>query len=920
DVFFDANVSAGIALRWVARSTKGLVVTDIIRGSAACKHGGISVGMILVGINQASLSGMSHGQTVQAMQRASLQPRVLTFAHPVEQPIQHSPRQEHQHDMLSSSTSLMRITPVEQPIQHSPRQEHQHDMLSSSTSLMCVTPHDYSTNSFRRMMNPTKLTDHLSNNTTVQMKNPNTTDSSGSDEDSVDESPWLLESNTLPTPPSSSHAQTLPLHFVGASDHSLFDRDHILGLKDRDIKFTESGKRPFTWQRYSSRSLGDVARDWRSDPYSTPARRRRLIHDVCKVIVRSYIAACIERVKEYRHEQDSAVKVQALLRGRRARQLFRTALADRRMQAGQVLQLAWWRCVAYRRVKDLREQWNSEMRMREILERKRIEDEEAIRLQKEENDTRAREKLHQWINLSAVVIQKNVRTLQVIIQTLDQECSRMFQRELAIHRSTARAASIIQGAVRCFAYRKKILKTGWAWRAGTRLQQAWCTANRSRTETAAAVTLQLALTRFLVAKRVASAHAEQYNNPKDDRHNLHTIEPAMVTVLQFQHHVQELEGVGTGGIQEGVVDSKQDMDIDFIQDKGEVILNGTVGSNNWQNGSFRPHVPPGMMAVRVRRGSEETSLTTPIVLTENNQEAKASTEGKEPGYDRGEVVQEATEQEQEGMGVLTLSRSTTEESRPFQAVQKFTVPDAPQFPYWEVTVQAQTSENRGTFKFQQGKTRSSYISPLHGADNMLTGAAVTTEQARAMEKPPPIRPESAKAPSLRAGLESARAITTRQSSTLSALAVEEKFIEDSQLSLSCGTCGVVYLVEAVDVKVSESTREEPPPELRYLCTSCGGTLERGREGHWRRRHRPSSAPAGGRCSHQMLPLPPGTMGAVTLANNAKRHGLQRRVEGKGDVNLMKKLRYAWCARRIQNSFRDFRHRQYLRSWAESEVR
>lgn len=81
---------------------------------------------------------------------------------------------------------------------------------------------------------------------------------------------------------------TLALRFVcSRGDISLYDRDHILGLKKRAIEFVMSVEPRSKAQRANShRSLGELSRDWRNDPCSTPARRRRLINDVCKVPVR----------------------------------------------------------------------------------------------------------------------------------------------------------------------------------------------------------------------------------------------------------------------------------------------------------------------------------------------------------------------------------------------------------------------------------------------------------------------------------------------------------------------------------------------------------------------------------------------------------------------------------------------------------
>lgn len=126
---------------------------------------------------------------------------------------------------------------------------------------------------------------------------------------------------------------------------------------------------------------------------------------------------------------------------------------------------------------------------------------------------------------------------------------------------------------------------------------------------------------------------------------------------------------------------------------------------------------------------------------------------------------------------------------------------------------------------------------------------------------------------------------------------------------------------------------QPTPEVLYLCTTCGGTLRDGEDGRWRRRRRPSSAPAAGRRKEENWTLgrrlhgdavragagglAPGEDGGLFWA--ASREEDAARVNGASE-ETMSKLRYACSARRIQHAYYDFRHRQYLRDWAFSLVR
>lgn len=213
---------------------------------------------------------------------------------------------------------------------------------------------------------------------------------------------------------------------------SLFDRDHVLGLKTRDIEFLplsnrkgdkDSSSLTAAAQHHranSQRSLQDLTRDWRNDPFSTPARRRRLINDACKVIFRSYTHAAVWRVAELRREEKSAVVIQASLRMKSARRLFLEKLSVRRQEASLILQLGWLSCLARRRVKDLREERDhdrcveqekrKEREAHERRERHRREEEERER-EREEKERENRRRREQ--NL-VVFLQRRFRAQQEV--------------------------------------------------------------------------------------------------------------------------------------------------------------------------------------------------------------------------------------------------------------------------------------------------------------------------------------------------------------------------------------------------------------------------------------------------------------------------------------------------------------------------
>ncbi len=214
---------------------------------------------------------------------------------------------------------------------------------------------------------------------------------------------------------------------------SIFDRDHVLGLKTRDIEFLplsnrmggkESPSLTAAAQHHrtnSKRSLQDLTRDWRNDPFSTPARRRRLINDACKVIFRSYTHAAVRRVAELRREESSAVVIQAAFRMKSAQRLFLEKLSARRQEAASILQLGWLSCLARRRMRVLRDQRDHNRRVEEDKRNKReaherrerhrreAEERERERERKERENRRRREQslvvfLQRWFRARQEVL------------------------------------------------------------------------------------------------------------------------------------------------------------------------------------------------------------------------------------------------------------------------------------------------------------------------------------------------------------------------------------------------------------------------------------------------------------------------------------------------------------------------------------
>ena len=152
-----------------------------------------------------------------------------------------------------------------------------------------------------------------------------------------------------------------------------------------------------------------------------------------------------------------------------------------------------------------------------------------------------------------------------------------------------------------------------------------------------------------------------------------------------------------------------------------------------------------------------------------------------------------------------------------------------------------------------------------------------------------------------------------------------------QLQQQCRPRSIFFSLNTHDLN-------EPVPEVLYLCTTCGGTLQSDEDGRWRRRRRPSSAPAAPGRRDTFFNRPPawlaeirdGLSRATASAGGRAEAGAERVETSTGatiptrlsgwDEGTTAKLKYAPCARIIQHAYRDFRHRQYLRDWASALVR
>lgn len=375
--------------------------------------------MLLVEINRRRVAGIGHDETMRVMQAAASQPRVLTLAR----------------------VGSIRPPPATSYIGSADTETRPEDTTSGYTKRsltqghqLSVTSHSAAEGNASRWTTPScSLRQPLPGESTASPWSHSAVSSSDGDAWSAGgfavppvaplKSAMLSRVYSMGTTLGNRVQQewVLPLRFVGSrGDLSLYDRDHILGLKKRNIEFVPSSASSVSRssRANSRRSLGDLAIDWRSDPCSTPARRRRLINDVCEVIVRSYARASVARVAELRRQHMSVARIQAAARMWATRRRFVAHLAECRAKAALRLQLGWLSFVARWSVSVLREERDHARRVAEAKRKKRLAREEAERRHNEDERKRAEKEVQEGERQQreqelVVFVQRRFRALQV---------------------------------------------------------------------------------------------------------------------------------------------------------------------------------------------------------------------------------------------------------------------------------------------------------------------------------------------------------------------------------------------------------------------------------------------------------------------------------------------------------------------------
>lgn len=393
-----AGEAAGIAFQWMdsETGTAGLRVVGILDGSIAAKNDGVRPEMQLIEINRNRITGFSQSKVMEAMRLAATQPRVLTLA-----------------QIALSSSRPSSTMPVHRSYTSKMSKGYPHDDSIESTEASYAPKFDVAGfGSFAEEGCPD--INHTNHRPTPKMCperspfQPAIPSSSDGDNSSIGGSlttcstpmkgaPSVESRSTSPRRhPRLYGGSILALRFVGSrGDVTLFDRDHILGLTRRDIEFVLGGSSHLSKARRvnSQRSLGEMTLDWRNDPCSTPARRRRLINDACKVIVKSYTCASVFRFMELRRQEALATRIQAAGRMWSARHRYVEKLAERREKAALVAQLGWLSCIARRRTSILKEQRANVRRVDAENRRKRLRREtEKRRLYEEQREKAAQDR------------------------------------------------------------------------------------------------------------------------------------------------------------------------------------------------------------------------------------------------------------------------------------------------------------------------------------------------------------------------------------------------------------------------------------------------------------------------------------------------------------------------------------------------
>lgn len=439
DIFVQPGQSAGIAFQWTETPTAaGLSVLAVTEGSLAANHGGVAPGMLLVEVSRKRVGGMGQDEVMRVVQAAASQPRVLTLARVVA-PLQatvgvpRKPNPETQPEDATTHKALDSFVTF--------------DCFPAATSTSITKAITETSSSYRSPSSDdglrglrSKLSPSFSSGGTPRVNNSVRTTPAGATHSIATTFSGGARRVTSPQ-------ETLALRFVGSrGDIALFDRDHVLGLKNRDIEFVPTGSRTKAQRVNSKRSLGELTRDWRNDPCSTPARRRRLINDACKAIVRSYTWVSVARVAELRREEMFAARIQRAARMWSAHKIFRVKHAERRQKAALTLQCGWLSLAARRRVAALREYRDH---ARRVERRKRLNREAQERRHREEVGMRAeqnaieQEERRRGLEEVVVSVQRKIRAVQASGSccTLAIASYREQSRAVAIYRRLSRAVA-----------------------------------------------------------------------------------------------------------------------------------------------------------------------------------------------------------------------------------------------------------------------------------------------------------------------------------------------------------------------------------------------------------------------------------------------------------------------------------------------
>eukprot|EP00953_Heterococcus_sp_UTEX-ZZ885_P021346 11908-Heterococcus_DN1.PRE.2 len=249
-------------------------VAAIEPGSAADRHPDLIVGMLLWAINGASVQGLGVAAIMSTMAAAGTSRRCLTFT------------------AAPAATMLPgKTVRFAKPAPDFSR--------NSNTNTGGVTAAVHKQQP-RQIMSRTAPTDARRFSSPSMHEVESTYDNSYTPFSSIDvrrlrkthlQQPDLITATATAVAP--------PLHFADNRDNSsnssnafsavLYDRRHVLGQVERSIVFETSYAAIGVTQHLSLASLEAVSKDWMKDPYSTPARRRRLIHEVSTAVVNRYL-------------------------------------------------------------------------------------------------------------------------------------------------------------------------------------------------------------------------------------------------------------------------------------------------------------------------------------------------------------------------------------------------------------------------------------------------------------------------------------------------------------------------------------------------------------------------------------------------------------------------------------------------------